>query len=84
MSRRKDEIARVDGYVLCPRCGKEPETPQHRIWLCECNSGKPAFDDSAELVPQALAQMDMDEGFWLRGMMPAPWTAVPPSPSQEA
>eukprot|EP00959_Pyramimonas_sp_CCMP1952_P243136 5082426-Pyramimonas_sp.AAC.1 len=27
--------------------------------------------------------MDTDEGFWLRGMMPAAWTAVPPPVSVE-
>eukprot|EP00959_Pyramimonas_sp_CCMP1952_P410772 8608175-Pyramimonas_sp.AAC.1 len=76
--RKKDELSRHAGVVECPRCRKAPEDMMHRIWLCESNVKKDAYTESDDLIPQALAQGEANQGFWLRGLMPAPWTEVPP------
>eukprot|EP00959_Pyramimonas_sp_CCMP1952_P182800 3822803-Pyramimonas_sp.AAC.1 len=49
----------------------------HRYWECERDVGSPAYEASAQYSPAALAKASCDEGFWLRGLPPAPWAWAP-------
>eukprot|EP00959_Pyramimonas_sp_CCMP1952_P445161 9321349-Pyramimonas_sp.AAC.1 len=80
---RRHEQLKGKREVLCPRCFAEPETPFHRIWGCAENGGCKTYTDSESLTSAAHAGADSAACFWLRGLIPAAWTAVPPPPSSE-
>eukprot|EP00959_Pyramimonas_sp_CCMP1952_P258366 5400545-Pyramimonas_sp.AAC.1 len=62
---------------ICDRCGEERETSHHRAWLCRCNTGSAAYKQSDCLVAKAGAQHEQTPCFWLRGLIPRPWTTMP-------
>ena len=67
-----------DADSLCPRCGRFPETELHRHWECSANDELKACNKSKFLIPKARAQAVKCPAFWLRGVVPAEWTVVPP------
>ena len=82
-----EEQRRKHGYPatgVCPRCGECPETLEHRIH----ESNQNAFIDHPWLVKsQHLCQRackdikaETNSAFWLRGLVPREWTAVPCAP----
>eukprot|EP00959_Pyramimonas_sp_CCMP1952_P267693 5596832-Pyramimonas_sp.AAC.1 len=79
--RIMDEVGGIDS-ATCPRCGEGAETPLHRSWLCSCNVGSRAYDQSDNLTAEAVAQHESHACFWLRGIIPGSWTNVPPPPSE--
>ena len=69
-----------DAEALCQRCGLGVrETPLHRFWCCPGNAAIDGLE-GAELQVQAVREADEWPCFWLRGLTPAPWTAVPRAP----
>ena len=64
--------------VLCPRCNRFPETELHRHWECPANDEVKACNRSKHLVPRARRNAAACPAFWLRGLVPAEWTAVSP------
>eukprot|EP00969_Alexandrium_andersonii_P184245 8140562-Alexandrium_andersonii.AAC.1 len=60
----------------CPRCGKEPETLEHRYWGCECNKALAASDvqRTQQLCERARRDCGRFPCLWLRGIAPASWT----------
>ena len=63
---------------LCPRCNRAPETELHRHWECPANDEIKACNRSKHLIPRARRNAAVCPAFWLRGLVPAEWTAVPP------
>eukprot|EP00959_Pyramimonas_sp_CCMP1952_P266323 5568040-Pyramimonas_sp.AAC.1 len=59
--RKFDELKRYRGndVCVCDRCREQPGTPCHRAWSCSKNTGGAPYTASEELVPQALAQVNM-------------------------
>ena len=49
----------------------------HRYWTCDANKNSAAYGQSCDLVSEAITQVNLCEGFRLRGMLPEPWTRVP-------
>eukprot|EP00959_Pyramimonas_sp_CCMP1952_P258344 5400142-Pyramimonas_sp.AAC.1 len=70
-------IKHFQGSDLCDRRKEKPETALHRYWECSHNKGSKVFDVSEDLVIQATTQLNTAEAFWLRGLIPEPWTRVP-------
>eukprot|EP00959_Pyramimonas_sp_CCMP1952_P228964 4787622-Pyramimonas_sp.AAC.1 len=83
-TRKKAEIPRFAGTDKCPRCQLEPETLLHRSWTCSSNTNKEAYTMPEDLVHQTTVQAEAEPAFWLRGLPPAPWVAVPPPAHDEA
>jgi len=81
--RQRQIAAGYQGSPLCQRCFGEEETLEHRIWRCPCNQGKPAYDQTAHLVPQALNGMEECPALWLRGINPIAHTTPPPPMAHE-
>eukprot|EP00959_Pyramimonas_sp_CCMP1952_P280597 5865402-Pyramimonas_sp.AAC.1 len=44
----------------------------------------PAYDQSASILLEAVANSEAYPCFWMRGLIPAPWTSVSPPPSSES
>ncbi|CAK0817692.1 unnamed protein product, partial [Prorocentrum cordatum] len=78
--RQRQIAAGFQGDAVCQRCLSEAETPEHRMWRCPCNQGKPAYDQTAHLIPQALSGLEECPALWLRGVSPASHT-TPPVPT---
>ena len=82
--RLRDEGMHVDS-ALCPRCGQEVETLQHRCYGCPRNQDIPCCSRMAsQLVRRANVELDngRNSSLWLRGLTPSSWTEVPPPPEQ--
>ena len=79
-TRRREAGYPTEG--LCPRCGKHPETLQHRLYDCEANDtiDDPWIQDSQKYCAPAIRDLNNGEGqmFWLRGLVPATWTETAP------
>ena len=67
----------------CPRCCRAPETELHRHWECQANDEIKACNKSKHLISRARLRAAACPAFWLRGIVPSEWTAVPP-PCQAA
>ena len=81
---RKSATYDVDD--LCPRCGLHPETDWHRHWQCPANHPDcpRARDRYLRLAERALLlENESYPCFWLRGLVPSEWTAVPPAPGPD-
>ena len=63
---------------LCQRCLRAPETELHRHWECPANDDIKACKRSSYLIPRAKTKAAVCPAFWLRGIVPADWTAVAP------
>ena len=73
--------------TICPRCGLAVEDEFHRAWACPANGCEheehgQAFRSSERLGHRAAADRDSCPVFWLRGLVPKAWTALPPPPPQ--
>ena len=82
-TRKVDLIRAFKGDAVCVRCKLMPETIMHRYWECEKDTCSPAYEASAELTPQALAQVNLAEAFWTRSLIPASWTVAPDPEDQD-
>ena len=77
-ARVAEEYPEADN--LCPRCKIAPETELHRHWECQANDEIKACNRSKHLIPKARLRASVCPAFWLRGIVPAEWTKVPPPP----
>ena len=73
---------------LCPRCGLCEETDYHTFWECGCNDSftHPFVTKTNHLKQKAREGTEEYPCFWLRGIIPASFTQVPPphtNPSEE-
>ena len=69
---------------VCPRCGSAPETMLHRAWQCPANDLLPACRKSNQLAKKAAIGAETLPCFWIRGIVPASWTAPPSAPPKSA
>jgi ribonuclease HI len=66
--------------VSCPLCDDGPDTDFHRIWQCEAvaEAGLDEVKKSQHLKQRAEGEVSTAPCFWLRGLVPKAWTALPP------
>ena len=79
-AHKKEEVP-ID-ETLCQRCHKAIETDYHRIWVCEANDKLRGCKHSKYLIKRARIGAEKYPCLWLRGLVPADWTAVAPPPDQ--
>jgi len=67
--------------TLCPRCGKEPEDSLHCFWTCPANENLTSVNVIAtqKYIPTAILESVNEPCLWLRGLLPAHYTAIPHS-----
>ena len=79
-------LAGYSQTMLCPRCGVEMDDEKHRIWECSeiVNQATPEqleiLNKSEDLKQRAVSEIELgvNECLWLRGIVPAEHTRVPP------
>ena len=80
--RCRQEGMEVEG--LCPACGTQPDTEEHRLWFCECNltDQDPRIQRTNGLVPAGRASYEKRPAVWIRGL-PAAGDYDIPEPMDE-
>jgi hypothetical protein len=65
---------------VCPRCGSEDETDLHTYWTCPANHNidEGCVQQTQYLSARAVARASELPCLWLRGILPAHLTEVPP------
>ena len=79
-ARAKESAYNCSG--LCPLCGEEEDTEEHRIWNCRIvnESDDKDISDSNGLRRLALPKLGEEACFWLRGLLLVDWLPTPDFP----
>ena len=79
--QRKADAGLIDDPT-CACCSQASETDLHRVWTCpsHTHSEDERIKKSQGLKQRAVRGIEQFPSFWIRGLIPASWVPVDPSP----